>query len=111
VCSPVTIGRSSNDFNEEEPCSKIVGAANPNPDPEGGPTAPTARNSADTTSAADAGKPRPNHSTGHVGHAHPESTSNERQADNDNDGSQLAANHARTSAATEALTSTAPTTR
>ena len=53
--------------------------------------------------SAAAGRPRPYHSFGHAGQPQPESTSISRHSTRDRSGSQFAASHSRTSAATDSI--------
>src|SRR5436190_8935727 len=103
VYSPVAVGRRRRRFRSSEPCSRMVTAARPMPLPPAVPTAPTLRNSVSTTSLAASGRLRPYHSLGHVGHPQPESTRISRHSARDRFGSQLAASHSRTSAATDSI--------
>ena len=101
VSSPVIARGSSARLRSSEPWASSVGAASVIPPPTAAPTAPAAANSSDTTASAQPGSPRPYQSTGHVGVAHPLSTSWRRQSSSAASGSQCSASQARTSARTD----------
>jgi hypothetical protein len=75
----------------------IVGPASMRPSPAGGPMAPASAISWATMLASSRLSPRPCHSSGHVGHAQPESTRISRHSRIGRSGSQLASSHVRTS--------------
>ena len=93
-CSPTTIGGRSRCFSSSDPCSRIVGAARPIPEPPAAPTAPQSSSAAATTASAATGRPLPCHSTGHDGQAQPDSSSITRQSCRDRSGSQCELIHA-----------------
>src|SRR6478609_959102 len=82
------------------PCAAMVGPASRTPRPPGGPSAPAATISAVTPFASSRASPRPCHSVGHVGTDQPASANRSHHSPTVRSGSQLSANHARTSART-----------
>src|SRR3954454_18923139 len=100
VSSPVTIRANNICLSSSEAWMRIVGAASDMPLPSGAPTAPAAVSSDATTWSAHAGRPRPYHSTGQVGHAQPPASRTRRHWSSDKSGSQWTSIHARTCSAT-----------
>src|SRR5687768_6516987 len=97
---PVTIGRRYRSFCSSVPCVRIVGPASSTPSPDGGPTAPAARSSSPTIDTASRPKPRPNHSVGHVGVAHPDSPNRSHHSATVRSGSQFSLSQVRNSSRT-----------